>query len=68
MGDDLQFIYEKEYLEMVIKIQEFGYAEIVFVLDFIKQWSPTFLLLWPLNTISHVVVSPSHKFILIAAS
>lgn len=33
------------------------------------QWSPTFPILWPFNTVSHIVVTPpNHKTIFITAT
>jgi hypothetical protein len=32
------------------------------------QWFSTFLMLWPFNTVPHVVVTPNHKIIFIATS
>ena len=31
----------------------------------LEQWSPTFPMLWPFNTIPHVVVTPNNKIILL---
>jgi len=28
-----------------------------------KQWFLTFLMLWPLDTVPHVVVTPNHKIV-----
>ena len=38
------------------------------VKESLEQWFSTFLMLWPFNTVPHVVVTPNHKIIFVATS
>jgi hypothetical protein len=41
-------------------------AHTVMAADSLEHWFSTFLMLWPFNTVPHVVVAPNHKIILVA--